>query len=87
MCDPSSQWTSPPIPMATYSEGQLRLVPVSPSFLQGKTFVAISHVWADGMGNVNENALPRCQLTRIQVCDPAGISKTFTLVVILRGPW
>lgn len=87
MCDPSWPWASPPIPMATYSEGQLRLVPVTPRFLQCKTFVAISHVWADGMGNVNENALPRCQLTRIQVCNPAGISKTFTSVIIPRGPW
>lgn len=25
-------------------------------------YVAISHVWADGLGNPNENALPLCQI-------------------------
>jgi hypothetical protein len=75
MRDPCWLSASRPTPMATYSEGQLRLVPVSVRLLRGDTFVAISHVWADGMGNANENALPRCQLTRIQVSVPAGIQK------------
>ncbi|KAF7374401.1 Heterokaryon incompatibility [Mycena sanguinolenta] len=29
-------------------------------------FIAISHVWADGLGNPDENSLPICQLERIQ---------------------
>jgi hypothetical protein len=29
-------------------------------------YVAISHVWMDGMGNNHGNALPRCQLRRLQ---------------------
>jgi hypothetical protein len=29
-------------------------------------YVAISHVWMDGMGNQKGNALPRCQLRRLQ---------------------
>ncbi|KAL4990675.1 hypothetical protein BDW68DRAFT_153686, partial [Aspergillus falconensis] len=29
-------------------------------------YVAISHVWADGMGNPTQNRLPDCQLSRIQ---------------------
>jgi hypothetical protein len=29
-------------------------------------FVAISHVWSDGLGNQGRNALPKCQLRRIQ---------------------
>jgi hypothetical protein len=29
-------------------------------------YVAISHVWMDGMGNNDGNALPRCQLRRLQ---------------------
>ncbi|KAI3614036.1 het domain protein [Moniliophthora roreri] len=29
-------------------------------------YVAISHVWADGLGNPHENALPRCQLQRLR---------------------
>lgn len=31
-----------------------------------RSFVAISHVWADGLGNPSANALPRCQLSRIR---------------------
>ncbi|KAL3425709.1 het domain protein [Phlyctema vagabunda] len=30
-----------------------------------KPFVTISHVWADGLGNPNANALPRCQMQRL----------------------
>ncbi|EXL42637.1 hypothetical protein FOCG_15089 [Fusarium oxysporum f. sp. radicis-lycopersici 26381] len=29
-------------------------------------YVAISHVWSEGMGNPRENALPRCQLSNLQ---------------------
>jgi hypothetical protein len=29
-------------------------------------YVAISHVWADGLGNPFGNALPRCQLIGLQ---------------------
>ena len=28
-------------------------------------YLALSHVWADGLGNVNANALPRCQLLQL----------------------
>jgi hypothetical protein len=28
-------------------------------------YVAISHVWADGLGNVQQNAIPSCQLLRL----------------------
>ena len=31
----------------------------------GASYIAISHVWAHGLGNVNENALPRCQVIRL----------------------
>ena len=31
----------------------------------GNNYVAISHVWADGMGNPNANSLPQCQLARL----------------------
>ncbi|KAI0759043.1 hypothetical protein C8Q74DRAFT_281064 [Fomes fomentarius] len=30
------------------------------------TFIAISHVWADGLGNPHQNALPTCQIRRLQ---------------------
>ena len=29
-------------------------------------YIAISHVWSDGLGNPKANSLPRCQLERIQ---------------------
>lgn len=31
-----------------------------------KPYVAISHVWSDGMGNPHQNSLPICQLRRLQ---------------------
>ena len=31
----------------------------------GNNYVAISHVWADGMGNPKANSLPQCQLARL----------------------
>ena len=42
-------------------------------------YVAISHVWSDGLGNVKENSLPACQLKHIQeiavACRPETISE------------
>ena len=32
---------------------------------KGNNYVAISHVWADGMGNPKANSLPQCQLARL----------------------
>jgi Heterokaryon incompatibility protein (HET) len=32
----------------------------------GMAYVAISHVWSDGLGNVDANALPACQVIYIQ---------------------
>ena len=32
---------------------------------RGNNYVAISHVWADGMGNPQANSLPQCQLARL----------------------
>lgn len=32
---------------------------------KGLPYVAISHVWADGLGNVQHNALPSCQISRL----------------------
>ncbi|KAF5227144.1 hypothetical protein FAUST_11958, partial [Fusarium austroamericanum] len=30
-----------------------------------RAYIAISHVWSDGLGNPHRNALPRCQLVRL----------------------
>ena len=41
------------------------------------SYVALSHVWADGLGNPSATALPRCQLSRlkglIDNLDPAAL--------------
>lgn len=41
-------------------------------------YIAISHVWAEGLGNTLNNSLPTCQLTRIQrlVDNVSGIEST-----------
>ena len=59
-------------------------------------FVAISHVWSDGLGNPMDNSLPRCQVQRLQHwCDelfpyrPTGQSIPFwmdTLCIPRAGP-
>lgn len=33
--------------------------------INGREYVALSHVWADGLGNKRANGLPRCQLLRL----------------------
>lgn len=40
---------------------QITLVESKP----GLAYIAVSHVWADGLGNLEENALPQCQLLRL----------------------
>lgn len=71
------------IPMAIWCDGKLSmsnvpLVSVEASRLASKTSryldmgistrcVAVSHVWADGLGNATEYVLPECQVSRIQV--------------------
>jgi hypothetical protein len=39
----------------------INVVPARPN----SWFVALSHVWADGLGNPKRNSLPQCQLARI----------------------
>lgn len=40
----------------------VELVPSQPD----SRYLALSHVWADGLGNVKANALPRCQLLQLR---------------------
>ncbi|KAI1101613.1 hypothetical protein F4804DRAFT_315402 [Jackrogersella minutella] len=46
------------------SEGQIELRVVDST--KRRIYVAISHVWSDGLGNPNSNAIPRCQLLKVQ---------------------
>ncbi|ERF75666.1 hypothetical protein EPUS_08620 [Endocarpon pusillum Z07020] len=41
------------------------VVSVEP-YKAGVEYIAISHVWADGLGNTDRNTLPRCQLLRMR---------------------
>jgi hypothetical protein len=44
------------------SEGRLNMETADTS----TPYVAISHVWVDGLGNPNNNSMPHCQLKRVQ---------------------
>ncbi|KAI2467335.1 hypothetical protein F4781DRAFT_313385 [Annulohypoxylon bovei var. microspora] len=46
------------------SEGKIQLQAVDST--KRRIYVAISHVWSDGLGNPHSNALPRCQLLKVQ---------------------
>ncbi|KAI0659662.1 hypothetical protein C8Q70DRAFT_124425 [Cubamyces menziesii] len=48
------------VPAVVYTGAELRVVPASEG-----TFVAISHVWAEGMGSTTEDGLPTCVVRRI----------------------
>ncbi|KAF7128381.1 hypothetical protein CNMCM5793_003111 [Aspergillus hiratsukae] len=64
-------WETPPsftgiiegdgIPLVQWTGKDLKAV----RYAEGMPFVAISHVWSDGKGNENHNALPECQLREI----------------------
>ena len=45
-------------PGNTLSELSVELIPSHPT----SCYIALSHVWADGLGNPFQNSLPRCQL-------------------------
>jgi hypothetical protein len=45
----------------TFDEISVTIVAAQPN----SWYVALSHVWADGLGNTKENSLPQCQLRRI----------------------
>ena len=57
------------------AKGKIPVIPTNTPIEEGATielyeaekckYVAISHVWSDGLGNTQHNALPQCQLRRI----------------------
>ena len=56
------------IPLAIFTKGHSSTEPCLKfvSSTHETSYVAFSHVWADGMGNTTMSALPLCQLTRLQ---------------------
>jgi len=58
--------------VAALAEGRIPKVVITEDLMlqvvsdPGYPYVALSHVWADGLGNAKSNALPRCQLQRFR---------------------
>ncbi|KIY00364.1 uncharacterized protein Z520_04049 [Fonsecaea multimorphosa CBS 102226] len=53
-----------PLVCMTFGSTTLRIVEARP----WTKYVAISHVWSGGLGNPNANALPECQVKKLQQC-------------------
>ena len=53
------------LPLTLYTDDPPKLY-IVPSTTHTR-YVAISHVWAQGLGNQDSNALPRCQLKRLSM--------------------
>lgn len=69
------------VPVVSFRDGKLR---VFSSAAEDKNYVAISHVWSDGLGNRNSNSLPCCQLAHLdqlvsQICDADDKKNLFWL--------
>ena len=56
------------IPLITInvSDGPGELALEVSQFRPGQCYVALSHVWSDGMGNAVTNSLPQCQIRRLK---------------------
>lgn len=55
----------PLVSICTETDGSLHLKVSKATYLS--RYTAISHVWADGLGNPNGNGLPACQLRRLSM--------------------
>lgn len=49
----------------TFADSGEPVLEISPLH-QGQHYIAFSHVWSDGMGNLLQNSLPRCQILRLK---------------------
>ncbi|GAD92482.1 hypothetical protein AN2408.2 [Paecilomyces variotii No. 5] len=54
-------------------------------FKEGKRYIALSHVWSDGLGNPHKNELPQCQLHRIKGLLDDILSRFSSLSLINMG--
>ena len=74
----SREFWSKRVPAVTFQDGKIKRISVPLKKAAATShisvpwrdwnLVAISHVWADGLGNPHENKLPRCQLEKLQNC-------------------
>ncbi|KIW13128.1 hypothetical protein PV08_08315 [Exophiala spinifera] len=58
--------TLPVVSLEENTDGKFSLVMSALKLGQDQNYIAISHVWMEGLGNPRQNALPTCQLRRIQ---------------------
>jgi hypothetical protein len=57
------------IPLVSVHTGPRNMVEIRIETANPSTrYTAISHVWSDGLGNPNSNALPQCQLEWLSTC-------------------
>jgi hypothetical protein len=61
ICETIRSGLTPIIKSEINADGQLEFS-IVPYLGDGDSYVAISHVWAHGIGNTRKNTLPRCQL-------------------------
>ncbi|KAI5839389.1 hypothetical protein DFP73DRAFT_634592 [Morchella snyderi] len=54
--------------------------------VESSPYVAISHVWAQGLGNVRANSLPRCQLFHLRAATRELVLQTSTEEQVLEQP-
>lgn len=70
VCRLVSKRTVPLFTSATNTEGKFKIKvrPIKKARLWRRKvlYVAISHVWSDGLGNADRMSLPQCQLLRVQ---------------------
>lgn len=64
----------PVVKYETKPDGSFELDISAMKLGKDRDYVAISHVWAEGLGNTQNNALPKCQLRRIQALVTASSS-------------
>ena len=50
------------ITIAASGDPVLEILP----YHKGQHYIAFSHVWSDGMGNLHQNSLPKCQIMRLK---------------------
>lgn len=71
----------PCIAVVINDEGGEKSITLDVSDGSDGSYTAISHVWADGLGNLHENSLPQCQTLRLHrlVSEASNISTRFWL--------
>ena len=65
----------PPIRSINDSEKPCQVSLVSSLAEEKLSYIAISHLWSDRLGNLKQNSLPRCQMLRLSI-DPQSTASS-----------